>query len=933
MADIAELGYSIPTEPIDVATEALDRHAEAAKKVGQTAAVANAEVATSANTAAVAERQLGVETEKASAQFGRANLNARRLVEEMINMQRAGAGAAAVASSIGSSIAALGIGLVAGVAFGLVLEGFRKITTAASDYYAENFTSGPTVERSMKSQVDALAALKNLWGETSTAAEGYFQTTSRGEIQRQSVNLASQQDAIEKTRQDIESQLSADILTLYRESGGALAAGARSIFGFDESDYAKFSDRLAKLDIQFRTDQITLTQFRDEMSRLSATAPNEELRKMADAYIALEDAMAKAEARARTAKDAVQRVVGPGEFVEREIEGRTAAGGRMRPPSPEDLYSAQKIAQGSALRREAAELTLFLQPLKLYADQILAVAKSENVWADVIRKRDADLELSASTLGKSASETARFREEQVLLNAAIQSGVPMTQTIIDQIKQYGEAAAKSELDAERMQEQIQSFDDLRETTHGFLSTFVNDLAQGKNAATALKDALTGLGQKLLDLGENMVIDSLFGKQGTGLGGLIGQLFAPAAAPAILPALERAATTVIPAVPPAVAGAAPSAGSFLGVLPPPFGVLGSLLPKLIPPTAVPSAASKVEGSGGVIPGSAAGLADSAGAFTGIQGQVYSFFAAKGLSPTQIAGIMGNVSVESRFDPSAHGPSGDYGLFQDVGPRKTGLFSQYGSTPSAQQQLNYAWSELQGPEAATLARLRASTTVPEATRSFFGFERPSGFGYENATQHGSWDARLKAAQEAYAKSLEGVASTQATVATKFVPAVTNIAETAQQSAANFAPTFPSALSSILSAVSGGAGGIGGVFNSLFGSVSGGLFGGGRAAGGEVEPGREYDVGEEGPERLVMGSRGGMVIPYPGQRKMPSSVFSGASETFSPVIHMGHTYLTVEGSVDAKTLEMLDRRIERNNTEQHHKLVRQIGEIHRTNLKRVS
>jgi hypothetical protein len=38
----------------------------------------------------------------------------------------------------------------------------------------------------------------------------------------------------------------------------------------------------------------------------------------------------------------------------------------------------------------------------------------------------------------------------------------------------------------------------------------------------------------------------------------------------------------------------------------------------------------------------------------------------------------------------------------------------------------------------------------------------------------------------------------------------------------------------------------------------FGGGRARGGPVYPGQTYLVGEEGPELLQMGNRGGSVIP---------------------------------------------------------------------------
>lgn len=49
---------------------------------------------------------------------------------------------------------------------------------------------------------------------------------------------------------------------------------------------------------------------------------------------------------------------------------------------------------------------------------------------------------------------------------------------------------------------------------------------------------------------------------------------------------------------------------------------------------------------------------------------------------------------------------------------------------------------------------------------------------------------------------------------------------------------------------------IFGNLFGAF-GGLFGGGRASGGDVQPGRAYMVGERGPELLLMGGRGGHIV----------------------------------------------------------------------------
>jgi len=66
--------------------------------------------------------------------------------------------------------------------------------------------------------------------------------------------------------------------------------------------------------------------------------------------------------------------------------------------------------------------------------------------------------------------------------------------------------------------------------------------------------------------------------------------------------------------------------------------------------------------------------------------------------------------------------------------------------------------------------------------------------------------------------------------------------------------SGISNMISSIFSGVGGVGG--GGLFGSI-GRLFGGGRASGGPVSPGKFYTVGERGPELLVPGASG-MVVP---------------------------------------------------------------------------
>lgn len=101
----------------------------------------------------------------------------------------------------------------------------------------------------------------------------------------------------------------------------------------------------------------------------------------------------------------------------------------------------------------------------------------------------------------------------------------------------------------------------------------------------------------------------------------------------------------------------------------------------------------------------------------------FFQQKGLSRAQAAGVVGSLMQESGLRTGAVNPSsGATGIAQWLGGRKTNLFGQRNPT-SLTGQLNFLWSELQGPERAALGRLRGANTIEDAASAFtWGFERP-------------------------------------------------------------------------------------------------------------------------------------------------------------------------------------------------------------------
>ncbi|MBY6091079.1 phage tail tip lysozyme [Maritimibacter alkaliphilus] len=169
----------------------------------------------------------------------------------------------------------------------------------------------------------------------------------------------------------------------------------------------------------------------------------------------------------------------------------------------------------------------------------------------------------------------------------------------------------------------------------------------------------------------------------------------------------------------------------------------------------TAASVVINGGitGALPGAAAnltGAAGGAGIGSDVARQVWEYFGAKGLAPHQIAGILGNVSAESAFNPLAVGDGGtSFGLFQHHAERGQGLLSSLGGIGNLgdiKGQLEYVWQELLTGENGVLKQLLAATDVTQATQAFVGFERPSGWSAANPMGALGWTDRLGAAQSA-------------------------------------------------------------------------------------------------------------------------------------------------------------------------------------------
>lgn len=141
----------------------------------------------------------------------------------------------------------------------------------------------------------------------------------------------------------------------------------------------------------------------------------------------------------------------------------------------------------------------------------------------------------------------------------------------------------------------------------------------------------------------------------------------------------------------------------------------------------------------------------------KGQIWSFLIGKGFSKAATAGIMGNIELESGYDPDAlNDSSGAYGLFQWLGDRKSLLYERaeiYGvAVNSIAFQMEYFYYELtEGGESSCfstytdLSGLDAfkSLTDPEQAAILFeaAFERSGGAALSERINYAlavySWD----------------------------------------------------------------------------------------------------------------------------------------------------------------------------------------------------
>lgn len=486
-------------------------------------------------------------------------------------------------------------------------------------------------------------------------------------------------------------------------------------------------------------------------------------------------------------------------------------------------FGAQASEVEAVRSRHAAEVLRYRLEEKGWTaaliDDVIELTKAERERQRAIKANDAlrtsneglgRLRLEASLIGQT--EQVR-RRALALYDAELQirrAGIDAGSAEAAQLRRNAGLTADWRAEIDRI---AQAWDRVGEATERSIDSAIDRLTEG-DLTGALGEIAQEVGDLFKDLAlKNPLKNAVLGTDYAtladvgGVGGIWGRLTGKAVpgAPQAMQAASMAVTTPMVTL---------NAGGIAGLGALGFGATGT--------------------AGGGIRTDAGGF--RAGTATGsVQDQVWRFFTGKGLAPHQVAGILGNASAESAFNPFAVGDAGtSFGLFQHHGTgdgsRGAGLLSAVGGAGglgNIQAQLEYTWQELLTSENGVLKRLMASPDLYSATKAFAGFERPAGWSAANPTASAGWNQRLAAAEAAMARF-----STTTVTATDGL-------STFGGGLDSFGQAFSNGLQGLFNGAGGGAGG--GSFWSMIGSAAASAIGlPGFASGG--------DTGGSDPRRVA-------------------------------------------------------------------------------------
>ncbi|MFC3322149.1 lysozyme [Mesorhizobium cantuariense] len=164
--------------------------------------------------------------------------------------------------------------------------------------------------------------------------------------------------------------------------------------------------------------------------------------------------------------------------------------------------------------------------IKLREDQ----AKAIHDTIAALSAETATIGFETQAMSMSNAERERARVIREALNELEKQGITITDEVraaveaeanarYGQVAAYDEAAAAADRLKQSQEDLAAQQEEINDAFSGALKGFISDLAHGKSLTDALRDAVSKLADRLLDI----ALDNLFGGGGGG-GGLIGKLF-------------------------------------------------------------------------------------------------------------------------------------------------------------------------------------------------------------------------------------------------------------------------------------------------------------------------------------------------------------------------------------------------------------------------
>lgn len=453
------------------------------------------------------------------------------------------------------------------------------------------------------------------------------------------------------------------------------------------------------------------------------------------------------------------------------------------------------------------------------------------------------LRLEASLIGAGAAARARATAALQAEQQLRQAGINLLSAEAQAYRANAVAMADARLELERQQA---AYGSLQQAGSSAIDALVTGTGSLKDR---LRSVMESFSKWLLELSvSNPLKNALFGTNLPTMQDLMaGKPVVPGVSAMTTGSMTVSAGTVmINGVPVGMPGAVPGIGQ--------PGATTTLLDFLKTP-AVNGVRPDLTPSG--IVNSPVAMAARQTSATGVEAEVWNYWAQKGLQPHQIAGIMGNIKAESNFNPAVDWGDGGkaWGLAQ-WNDRRDAMVRFVGPDwrTNVRGQMDFMHHEFQTTEAASWARLRQATDVRSATAAMAGYERPRGYSVANPESAHNFAGRLAGAESALAK----FGRTTATV----TPDVSSLGDASTKTASTITDTLGKlaqpggAITAVQPQITAAAPSGGGLFSGLFSAI-GGLFGGFFADGTDFARGGLSVVGERGPE-LVRLPRGSRVIP---------------------------------------------------------------------------